>query len=112
MKFPAKKGRRIYDSIENDNDCLRGLRAAAFIANSLDKSKDKEWIIAKFHGDEELVNMWISFIQHNGWIYKNLREELGALQTRVKSASTACWMDLRPYVFSQVFNWWLLIHQK
>ena len=60
-------------------DSLRGLRAAAFIAGSLAESKDKKWIVSKFNGDKKLVNMWISFIHHNGWVRKDIARERWSL---------------------------------
>ena len=63
---------------------LRGLRAAAFIADSLAESKDKKWIVSRFNGDEQLVNMWISFIHHNRWVNKACSSEEWSLTDKGK----------------------------
>jgi hypothetical protein len=63
---------------------LRGLRAAAFIAGSLAESKEKEWIVSKFNGDKQLVNMWITFIHHNGWVNRDTAREKWSLTDKGK----------------------------
>jgi len=65
-------------------DSLRGLRAAAFIASSLAESKDKKWIVSKFNCDKQLVDMWISFIHHNGWVKKDTARESWSLTAKGK----------------------------
>jgi len=65
-----ENGNGLSDKNVHYKDGLRGLRAAAFIAGSLAESKDKKWIVSRFNGDEQLVNMWISFIHHNRWVNK------------------------------------------
>jgi hypothetical protein len=76
--------RRLVSSNNYHKDSLRGLRAAAFIAGSLAESKDKEWIVSQFDGDEQLVNMWISFVRHNRWVNKNGAKEAWSLTDKGK----------------------------
>ena len=53
---------------------LRGLKAAAQVAKSLEGSLAsglEEKIIAQFNGDKQLATMWKSFVLHNKWITIN-----------------------------------------
>lgn len=79
IKFPAlalyyqleKYPMQVKDSSKPHDDSLRGLRGAVFVANAMVNSKSKKWIVDKFHGDEQLVDMWSLFVRSNGWIEKN-----------------------------------------
>jgi hypothetical protein len=79
-----KSGHRLSGKDIYYKDSLRGLRAAAFIAGSLAQSKDKNWIVSQFNGDEQLVNMWISFVHHNRWVNKYARKEEWSLTDKGK----------------------------
>lgn len=52
---------------------LRGLKAAAQVAKSLEGSQtlDFERIIEQFNGDKQLAMMWRSFVIHNKWVTIN-----------------------------------------
>jgi hypothetical protein len=53
---------------------LRGLKAAAQVAKSLEGSLAlglEEKIIEQFNGDKQLATMWKSFVLHNKWITIN-----------------------------------------
>ena len=47
---------------------LRGLKQAFYVLHCLEEGRSNEEIIQKFDGDEQLVDIWISFVKHNHWI--------------------------------------------
>ena len=49
---------------------LAGLRQATYVMKKLDEGKDLNDIIEDFESDQQLVKMWMSFLQHNQWIEK------------------------------------------
>ena len=50
---------------------LRGLKQAEFIAEHLCNGIKEEQIVRLFHGDKQLVDIWVSFLMHNHWIEHN-----------------------------------------
>ena len=53
---------------------LRGLKAAAQLAKSLEGSQTLDFdekIIEQFNGDKQLAMMWRSFVIHNKWVTIN-----------------------------------------
>ena len=47
---------------------LRGLMQAVYVSECLSNGETYEKIVAKFEGDIQLVDMWVNFVKHNGWI--------------------------------------------
>jgi hypothetical protein len=47
---------------------LAGLKQAAYISKALINGKSRQEIAEAFHGDKQLVDMWIMFLVHNHWI--------------------------------------------
>lgn len=47
---------------------LAGLKQATYISQCLAKGQDRAEVILSFGGDEQLVDMWISFLKHNHWV--------------------------------------------
>jgi hypothetical protein len=65
----------ISDSIlttANDPVRLIGLRQATYLMDCLAKGQGKQEIIENWGGDEQLVDMWILFLEHNHWIEQGL----------------------------------------
>ena len=54
---------------------LRGLEQAIFLLEQLCGGRDRDVIISQMHGDEQLVSLWINFLQHNHWIERSSSEE-------------------------------------
>jgi hypothetical protein len=76
------------DDSRKQNNPLRltGLRQAIYILNKLKLGMGKSEIIKDFKGDEQLVNIWLSFLLHNHWIEQ---EELGQLVATEKGKQWA-----------------------
>ncbi|HEU4605112.1 MAG TPA: hypothetical protein VFS46_02620 [Nitrososphaera sp.] len=51
---------------------LAGLKQATYVMQCLIKGQSKEDITVALGNDEQLVNMWISFLRHNHWIDEGL----------------------------------------
>jgi hypothetical protein len=47
---------------------LVGLKQAAYVSRCLLKGQSKKEIMSTFEGDEQLADMWILFLKHNGWM--------------------------------------------
>lgn len=47
---------------------LSGLKRAAFIMHLITTGQRMDEITVALGGDEQLVNMWFSFLRHNHWI--------------------------------------------
>jgi hypothetical protein len=47
---------------------LSGLKCAVYLLDCIIRDESKTEIVRKFDGDEQLVDMWMSFIRHNYWI--------------------------------------------
>jgi hypothetical protein len=55
---------------------LRGLMQAVYVSECLCNGETHERIVAKFKGDIQLVDMWVNFVKHNGWIrYDNQTQQ-------------------------------------
>lgn len=54
---------------------LSGLKAANYILNCVIRGESKDEIVKQFEGDEQLVDIWMSFIKHNHWIEQNEFQE-------------------------------------
>lgn len=57
------------DTSPVDPPSLRGLLQAVYVADCLCKGYLVSDLVSKFDGDDQLVEMWISFLKHNHWIY-------------------------------------------
>jgi predicted transcriptional regulator len=47
---------------------LSGLKCAVYLLDDVTKNESRDEIVKKFDGDEQLVDIWVSFIRHNHWI--------------------------------------------
>ena len=57
------------DGKSTDPSKLRGLMQAAYVAECLCTKESVDEIVASFGGDVQLVDMWLSFLKHNHWLY-------------------------------------------
>lgn len=62
-----------------DPKALRGIEQALFILECLCNGDLDEEIYHKFHGDEQLVKMWLIFLKHNHWVSYNTSRHVWAL---------------------------------
>jgi hypothetical protein len=69
---------------------LRGLNQAIFIMRYIDLGKSKQEIVKRFNGDEQLVDLWISYMRHNHWLESN---NTGGLKVTDKARS---WLAAHP----------------
>jgi hypothetical protein len=51
---------------------LEGLRQAAYVMGCLARGHSDEEITRKFEGDEQLVDIWKSFLKHNQWMTESI----------------------------------------
>jgi hypothetical protein len=65
-----------------DPTSLHGLNQAMFISDCLCKGMKEEDIIKLFHGDKQLVSMWVSFLKHNHWVEYQAHERKWALTAK------------------------------
>ncbi|HKU48437.1 MAG TPA: hypothetical protein VJP79_00680 [Nitrososphaera sp.] len=56
------------EATDKDPLPLRGFAQAMFICECLCRGEEQEELVAKFKGDAQLVDMWISFLKHNRWL--------------------------------------------
>jgi hypothetical protein len=55
---------------------LGGLKKAMFVLQCLDRGQSKQQIVELSNGDEELVDVWMSFLMQYDWIeQKNESDE-------------------------------------
>ena len=47
---------------------LAGLRQASYVIECLSKHQSKEQVVLMLGGDEQLFEMWKSFLRHNRWM--------------------------------------------
>ncbi len=47
---------------------LGGLKKAMYVLRCLDKGQTRKQIVEALNGDEELVDIWISFLMQYDWI--------------------------------------------
>jgi hypothetical protein len=59
----------INDIKRTDPSKLHGLMQAMYIAESLCTKESVDEIVDRFGGDVQLVDMWLSFLKHNHWLY-------------------------------------------
>lgn len=74
----ARLARLPADSKIVNAEALRGLDQALFVLNCLCNGEIEDDIVLKFNGDKELVNMWVSFLKHNHWLYYDAVKECWA----------------------------------
>jgi hypothetical protein len=53
---------------------LSGLKQAAFVMKCLTGGQRMDEITMAFGGDEQLANLWLSFLRHNHWIVQDGRK--------------------------------------
>jgi hypothetical protein len=46
------------------------LRQATYVMKRLEQGKDLDEIIRDFESDQQLVSMWLMFLEHNHWMEK------------------------------------------
>ena len=51
---------------------LVGLKQATYIMECLARGQSEQQIAGALAGDEQLLRMWISFLQHNHWMEAGL----------------------------------------
>lgn len=51
---------------------LVGLKQAVFVMQGLTTGQSEQQIAMALDGDEQLLRMWISFLQHNHWMEAGL----------------------------------------
>jgi len=71
-----------------DPTSLRGLGQAVFIAKCLCKGVKEDQIIKLFHGDKQLVEMWLNFLRHNRWVEYSLRTDRWSLTVKGREKVT------------------------
>ena len=49
---------------------MTGLRQAVYVLECLEKGQSQQEIVDKFEGDKQLVDLWIAFLNGNGWMDK------------------------------------------
>ena len=49
---------------------LSGLRQAAFVMECLVRNYDRKEIVRMLDGDDQVCQMWESFLLHNNWLQK------------------------------------------
>lgn len=47
---------------------LKGLRQAIYIFRELELGRTTDGLVKDFDGDQQLVDIWLSFLLHNRWI--------------------------------------------
>ena len=47
---------------------MKGLAQALHVLKRLDEGKSRDEIVKEFDGDEQIVEIWTSFLAHNGWM--------------------------------------------
>jgi hypothetical protein len=65
-----------------DPKALLGLEQALFILECMCDGDSDDEIYHKFHGDEQLVNMWLIFLKHNHWMSYDTARHRWALADR------------------------------
>jgi hypothetical protein len=58
----------VNDLVRIDPSKLRGLMQAVYVAKSLCSNESVDEIVTRFGGDNQLVDMWLSFLKHNHWL--------------------------------------------
>ena len=56
----------------NDPYKLRGLDQAIYLLVELCGGCEKSDLIGAMHGDKQLVDLWMNFLQHNHWIARGM----------------------------------------
>lgn len=52
---------------------LAGLRQAVYVMGCLARGHSEEEIMRMLGGDEQLVDMWKSFLKHNQWVTESIK---------------------------------------
>ena len=52
---------------------LAGLKQAAYVMDCLVKHDSEAQVILLLGGDEQLYNMWKSFLKHNQWMTESMQ---------------------------------------
>ena len=50
-----------------------GLKQAAYVMECLTKGQNGDEITRMLGGDEQLVDMWVSFLKHNQWMTETMQ---------------------------------------
>ena len=52
---------------------MHGLMQAVYVSECLCLGVSQEEIAVRFNGDRQLVDMWVSFVRHNHWVYYDVK---------------------------------------
>ena len=54
--------------VQNPGRKLSALKQALYILKSISEGRSRRDIVEEFDGDEQLVSIWIDFLNEHGWL--------------------------------------------
>jgi hypothetical protein len=54
--------------VRNPGRSLSALKQALFILKCISEGQSKKDIVEEFDGDEQLVSIWLNFLNEHGWL--------------------------------------------